>query len=309
MPPPESISAGSIDSIKKSRQIKELKLAMAWNKFDLVISSMLNDKIITEWTENELDQGLEHALYLGSVGFTELLINYGASFNRLRRLIKMKKYYRNIKNPDLLPLGEDDNIGKDGRQYKYYTIYLDKKGKLAFEQEDFEQRKRFPGDSVNRYGSIHGIEVPGHVLCRNVVFSRMDAVCMNGYISNVSVKFQTAQNVNERETKIWLYVLSSADEDKFNILYRCQLTLPKAEGVEKMIEIPDSSVYLEIGQFLAIGFEGGQHQCGYHYGVHTRKSNIAPIKEVDKGYENGQPVEFKEEEEGVTFSFTLIPVQ
>ncbi|CAF4047534.1 unnamed protein product, partial [Rotaria sp. Silwood1] len=75
--------------------VQKLKLAMAWNKFDLAVSDMLIDENVkTQWTDVQLDSALTDAIQHGSVQFVELLIEQGASFDRLRRLINIKDLYK-----------------------------------------------------------------------------------------------------------------------------------------------------------------------------------------------------------------------
>ncbi|CAF4204925.1 unnamed protein product [Rotaria sp. Silwood2] len=74
--------------------VQKLKLTMAWNKFDLAISDMLIENVKAQWTDIQLDSALIHAIQHGSVQFVELLIERGASFDRLQRLINIKDLYK-----------------------------------------------------------------------------------------------------------------------------------------------------------------------------------------------------------------------
>jgi hypothetical protein len=56
----------------------------------------LNNENVSDWSHLELDNALRVALRRTSVTFIEMLIEYGASFERLQRLINMKDIYRNI---------------------------------------------------------------------------------------------------------------------------------------------------------------------------------------------------------------------
>ncbi|CAF1448043.1 unnamed protein product, partial [Didymodactylos carnosus] len=130
-------NSGRANGLRKQNcRNEELRLAMAWNKFDLVSKSILNDKTIVEWKENELDQGLADALRLNSVQFTDLLIKYGASYDRVRRLLNLTQTYLVVKNRDLLPLHKNENYEEKDRQYEYYTTYLEKHG---MQGTDYEQ--------------------------------------------------------------------------------------------------------------------------------------------------------------------------
>lgn len=80
----------------KSWKTKKLKLAVAWNKYDLVENDILNNQNIMEWSRLELDNALKDALYRNSITFIEILIECGASFERLQRLINLKDIYQNI---------------------------------------------------------------------------------------------------------------------------------------------------------------------------------------------------------------------
>ncbi|CAF1384238.1 unnamed protein product [Rotaria sp. Silwood1] len=60
-------------------QTVELKLAMAWNKFDYAKKKILTDAIISKWKKEDLQRALFDALRRGHVDFVELLIELGAS--------------------------------------------------------------------------------------------------------------------------------------------------------------------------------------------------------------------------------------
>ncbi|CAF1545994.1 unnamed protein product, partial [Didymodactylos carnosus] len=71
------------------QHVEELKLAMAWNKYKRVQTQILTDEKI----DFQLDEALKNAVRLNSVQFCILLMEFGASFGRLRNLIDISNSY------------------------------------------------------------------------------------------------------------------------------------------------------------------------------------------------------------------------
>ncbi|CAF0982195.1 unnamed protein product, partial [Didymodactylos carnosus] len=71
-------------------KIKELELAMTWKQFDLAQKQILTQNNVSKWTENQLADALWNALRLDSVQFVGLLIEWGASFDHLRKIIDIR---------------------------------------------------------------------------------------------------------------------------------------------------------------------------------------------------------------------------
>ncbi|CAF4729630.1 unnamed protein product, partial [Rotaria sp. Silwood2] len=102
--------------------VQKLKLTMAWNKFDLAISDMLIENVKAQWTDIQLDSALIHAIQHGSVQFVELLIERGASFDRLQRLINIKDLY---KKKTGLPLPKKEIPVDDNKKQESPSVATD----------------------------------------------------------------------------------------------------------------------------------------------------------------------------------------
>ncbi|CAF1513803.1 unnamed protein product, partial [Rotaria sordida] len=84
---------------------------------------MFIENVKTQWTDDQLDNALIHAIQHGSVQFVELLVERGASFDRLRRLINIEDLY---KKKTGLPSSKKEIIVDDSiKQQMYYKQYLD----------------------------------------------------------------------------------------------------------------------------------------------------------------------------------------
>ncbi|CAF4288157.1 unnamed protein product, partial [Rotaria sp. Silwood2] len=73
----------SDDSNEQNRRKVELKLAIAWHKFNYAQKYLLTDTTISKWKEDDLRRALVDALHRGHVDFVELLIEFGTSLEKL----------------------------------------------------------------------------------------------------------------------------------------------------------------------------------------------------------------------------------
>ncbi|CAF1207939.1 unnamed protein product [Rotaria sp. Silwood1] len=73
----------SDDFNEEHRRRVELKLAIAWHKFNYAQKYLLTDTTISKWKEDDLCRALVDALYRGHVDFVELIIEYGTSLEKL----------------------------------------------------------------------------------------------------------------------------------------------------------------------------------------------------------------------------------
>ncbi|CAF3075043.1 unnamed protein product, partial [Rotaria sp. Silwood2] len=71
------------DSNEQNRRTAELKLAIAWHKFNYAKKYLLTDTTISKWKEDDLRRALVYALHRGHVDFVELLIEFGTSLEKL----------------------------------------------------------------------------------------------------------------------------------------------------------------------------------------------------------------------------------
>ncbi|CAF1053216.1 unnamed protein product [Rotaria sp. Silwood1] len=88
-----------------------------------VIEAVTHETPVIVVEDAQLDSALVHAIRYDSVQFVELLIEQGASFDRLRRLINLNDLY---KKKSGLPLLDEEIVHTDNnKQQMYYKQYLD----------------------------------------------------------------------------------------------------------------------------------------------------------------------------------------
>lgn len=66
-------------------------LAMSWRKYN----QLINNTSVT-WSDIDLDDLLAHALSQNAIHCIEMLIDYGASFDRVRRCIDINNLYSHL---------------------------------------------------------------------------------------------------------------------------------------------------------------------------------------------------------------------
>ncbi|CAF1379477.1 unnamed protein product [Rotaria sp. Silwood1] len=91
------------DHIERNRRTVELKLAIAWHKFNYAQKYLLTDTTISNWKEDDLQRALFNALHRGHVDFVELLIEFGASLEKLTNG-DLKQLYATTLNSSVAPL-------------------------------------------------------------------------------------------------------------------------------------------------------------------------------------------------------------
>ncbi|CAF0835257.1 unnamed protein product [Adineta steineri] len=104
------------------RRIAELKLAMAWHKFDYAQKHLLTDKTISKWTEDDLRRAIVDALRRGHVDFVELLIEFGTPLEKLTAG-DLEYLYSTQITSDQLPLkykGKCNTSIKDKFYFDYF---------------------------------------------------------------------------------------------------------------------------------------------------------------------------------------------
>ncbi|CAF1027358.1 unnamed protein product [Adineta ricciae] len=103
-------------------RVAELKLAMAWQKFDYAQKYILTDATVTKWTDNDLCQVLIDALRRDSLDFVELLMDYGTSLGKLT-LNDLEQLYALHDNDGGLPL--DKKVKRElWIRNNYYRCYF-----------------------------------------------------------------------------------------------------------------------------------------------------------------------------------------
>ncbi|CAF1166712.1 unnamed protein product [Adineta ricciae] len=91
------------DTNEQHRRTAELKLALAWHKFDYTQNYLLTDTTISKWKEPNLRRALVDALRRGHVDFVELLIEFGTSLENLT-VADLKELYKTANTSNALPL-------------------------------------------------------------------------------------------------------------------------------------------------------------------------------------------------------------
>ncbi|CAF3929782.1 unnamed protein product [Rotaria sp. Silwood2] len=108
------------DYNEQNRRTTELKLAIAWHKFDYAHKHLLTDTTISKWKEDDLRRALVDALDRGHVDFVELFIEFGISLEKLTTE-DLEQLYKTTSISNRLPL-------KDNRKPAIWTreeFYLD----------------------------------------------------------------------------------------------------------------------------------------------------------------------------------------
>ncbi|CAF0772753.1 unnamed protein product [Adineta ricciae] len=101
---------------------EQMKLAMAWQKFDYAKKHILTDATISRWTENDLYEVLIEALHRNYVDFVILLMNYGTSLRKLT-VQHLEELYASAEVDSGLPI--DDKIKGDiPTREEYYACYF-----------------------------------------------------------------------------------------------------------------------------------------------------------------------------------------
>ncbi|CAF0941798.1 unnamed protein product [Adineta steineri] len=105
-------------------RVSQLKLAMSWQKFGYAQKHILNDTTISKWTEDNLCQALADGLERDSIDFLELLIEYGASLEKLT-VNNLEQLYASCDIDNGLPLKNRSNEALATRNAYYSCYFLD----------------------------------------------------------------------------------------------------------------------------------------------------------------------------------------
>jgi hypothetical protein len=146
-----------------------------------------------------------------------------------------------------------------------------------------------------------------------LVFNRNDIIRNNGHLIELTIHFfrlPSYDNIDENSfPHIFLYVIVPTKEsNKFIIISRYQLSKEeiqsrRSNGNIQIFGINESTVYLENGEYLAVGFgfKSGQPYCAkgsdsYYIDLNTANTDLCTYK----------PVSFiKQAIYAATFSFKL----
>ncbi|UJR27965.1 hypothetical protein I4U23_009223 [Adineta vaga] len=110
------------DHNEQHQRVAELKLALAWHKFDHAQKNLLTDTTISKWKEDDLRRALVDALRRGHVDFVELLIEFGTSLEKLT-VGDLQHLYNTKSTGNRLPLRLNDKSTGNQRD-RYYSLYF-----------------------------------------------------------------------------------------------------------------------------------------------------------------------------------------
>ncbi|CAF4040031.1 unnamed protein product, partial [Rotaria sordida] len=258
------INAAILTDNEQRQNSKKLKLAMAWNKYDKVAQDILTTQSATDWPDLQLDDALREALLKNSVNFVELLAEYGASFERLRRLINISDLYKYLDDDNLsrpLPLDKSANtttssnpstgnkvvpvafdvadqnqnhhsnsneISINITQWNYCKTYLNRDLKADLRQKQMEQTdvsgKNSDNPITDNYGIIDHFRKKDSFLHGMAVFNRMDVIRRGGCVTEIKINFIQSSR-DKQFPKVFLYIVSPGkDQNEFTIIYRHEIS-------------------------------------------------------------------------------------
>ncbi|CAF4396515.1 unnamed protein product [Rotaria socialis] len=307
------LNAALMTDSEQRQKSKKLVLAMAWKKYDLVAHDVIKNLMESDNAELHLDEPLWEALRRNSVNFVELLIGYGASFERLRRLINTSDLYKDLNDnssgsslhlPDITqqvqPSNHTPGNVKSNCYSKYYKYYLN---------EDSEPHPEHTAATDN-YGIISHPRKEDSFLHGMVFFNANDIIRESGHVTELSINFANLA-ASESLPEIVLYILSSTnDKNKFLIIYRrakqyLQITKIIVENDIRTLIIQEPTLFLQTGQYLAIGF---RNTISRPFQVKGSDSYYIDFHAVDAGLDSGRPTLFvRQAIYGLAFCFKITP--
>ncbi|CAF4270019.1 unnamed protein product, partial [Rotaria sp. Silwood2] len=197
-----------------------------------------------------------------------------------------------------LPLSRQRKATLNDRQHAYYEEYL-----------NIDASTTTPHTGTT-YGSIVGCCHEDIDLNGKVVFNKNDVVRCNGYVIQIIIGFPQTYNMFESSYSIALYVISpTMQSDSFQILNHRQINREntKTNTNEFKFDLPDSTMYLESGQYLAVGFrEDSSVTPKCFVGSHSYHS--FNLDAINKAYSDNKTIVFdKCNRLSVAISFQLVP--
>jgi hypothetical protein len=160
------------------------------------------------------------------------------------------------------------------------------------------------------YGSIVGYCNEDIALNGKVVFNKNDAVHCNGYVTRVIIAFSQRPNLLKPSCNLDLYIISpTMHAGSFQIIDHRQINEENIEinSNELKIDLPDSTVYLESGQYLAVGFRKETSAIPKCF-VGPNSYYSFDLDAINKVYSNNETVIFdKYNRLCVAISFQLVP--
>ncbi|CAF1599127.1 unnamed protein product [Adineta ricciae] len=167
------------DQNEQHQRTAELKLAMAWHKFDYAKQYLLTDTTISKWKEDDLRRALVDALLRGHVDFVELLIEFGTSLEKIT-FGDLRFLYDSRTAGTRLPLRPNVKHYTNKRD-RYYSTYF---GTLW----SMEARNRIPSKDEDLLGS----NAPRDLFLWAVALDRVDLatyLCSKTWNSSIAPLF------------------------------------------------------------------------------------------------------------------------
>ncbi|CAF4070734.1 unnamed protein product, partial [Rotaria sordida] len=121
----------SDDHIERNHRTAELRLAIAWHKFNYAQKYLLTDTTISKWKEDDLHRALVDALHRGHVDFVELFIEFGTSLEKLTNGDLRQLYATTLTNNRLPVKGKEKNAicRREDFYLDYFNLILDNTNK------------------------------------------------------------------------------------------------------------------------------------------------------------------------------------
>ncbi|UJR10974.1 hypothetical protein I4U23_015159 [Adineta vaga] len=294
------------------QRITELKLAMAWNKFDRIQRNILTDKTIFQWTDLELDQALRDSIRMNNIRCADLLIEYGASFDRLPRLNLLEKLYQD--ETDVLPYSQHILENMHRREESFNWSRFDK----TYFYEDYlnvtqDVSLNWGDSSTVKYGLLDDENLSTnleshfeHAVC---VFNAIDMIQINGFLNTISIRFDSTKLLLSNRSLVCYLISPTDDLNSFLIVHKCQLRLvPTIFSDIHQYKTIEKQIFVTSGQYIAIGFTP---QTGFPCAIPQRNQHSINLNQIINRSPTAakQPIQFKVNSQlGVAISFTIDPV-
>ncbi|CAF1186544.1 unnamed protein product [Rotaria sp. Silwood1] len=309
------LNGAKIIKNEEKQRITEIKLAMAWNKFDYIRKNILTDKTIFQWTDLELDQALHDSLRMNKIRCTDLLVEYGASFDRLQRFDLLDKLYQEVetnvltyskhmiekihKKKDLSNLTELD------KKY-FYEDYLD---------IDLNDTKNLSlswvNNSTTKYGTLDDDSVLtnsasnfNHPIC---VFNAVDMIQANGFLNTISIRFDNSSKPFPVDKLPVCYLISPTNNpNSFLIAFKCQLQ-SLSNNMKDIFhyKTAEKPPFVTNGQYIAIGFT---YETGFPCNVPQRNQHSLDLSRIELILSTAAKTSIQfnvESRQGVAISFNI----
>ncbi|CAF3381710.1 unnamed protein product [Rotaria sp. Silwood2] len=207
----------------------------------------------------------------------------------------------------------DDKCGPNDETWRRYGFPV--RADLTIQlRAEIEQEARcsshYRHSNIDIYGTIENF--PGHITKPNgfVVFNGDDVIRQNGYIKQVSIHFSNSHSpsvATDTSNHVVLYIISPTSEtDCFQVVDALETDVQDYQYDKNKLTIHmyKYAVYVEQGQYLAIGFDKNSRSpssLGDLSSCYT-----LDIDAVNRVYMNETSIKFQWSHERVAISFQII---